>query len=912
MSSQELHKQAINENEIAYDSNQATSKKGRKHKKLEDKQELKKPIDGKQQFGDKSICRLCQVSTMSTLTIICIRCHFKYHQECIRKQNKEPQFQDGIKWHCLSCIDRIAKRKLKESKPQKKKQCNQIQEFFQKTLQPQEDKIKKLTEFQILYPTYIQQGRVTFPILDEYLTAYQGLFNIEPKKKPALRIDPAIPQEIFEDVLKIWDSYNNMNEIISDILQEQQMETQLQTNNIGTLIHFQDNHTLYNQKSRIEIYLTLQHNPQELILFFCYFYLKQLIEDLDIEQMQKQQYKIPYWQLMGYLWYTNRQRYYQLIRDDVKSLPTNIFKQGILYLPDYLIDFGDYKNINKLTKLVIALVDGIETLKRTQFLYQYRTENILTNNRMKTQLGIQIKEQRSKQMEINKEIIESDGNYQMAKSKLLEDGLSRVETQKFIKQKESAQKQCQKLKQQSQKLEKEINILIERFNQQEKELAIIQISSLVLNPSVFLGYDNKNSQYYFFLWESDKIFVCMKHSIIDDEVSQWGYYDITDINILMEVFCQKGVKENSLRNNILELQRAKLLIVYQNKEEEEQKEDKLKNSQNNSEIDDAENNSNNSVKDNNINSLENLDIDMLIQEFLNIENMLTEYLNQRNSRWCSSEIRNQFLKSFQNVIVKKLDKNYNEQDLAPFCKAIEYFVDNTMLQEKLELRPEEEVNEDENLQLNKDDESYQQQNRKRKVVEDDSSAEQPLQTALQQLEQLDTGKVRIRKLPMKLFGTYYETLRLNLIEQLKKDCNLVKLKICLEILGQIIQDYLNRKITQQIVTQIPDKKKVEEINVKKQIPIEPIIEPEIKVQNLRQRVKFQQQSIYMESKWDDKCKKCGLGGKVICCDTCPKVFHTKCLGLKEVPKGKWNCLVCLSNFERQVKTRATIKKLENH
>lgn len=48
---------------------------------------------------------------------------------------------------------------------------------------------------------------------------------------------------------------------------------------------------------------------------------------------------------------------------------------------------------------------------------------------------------------------------------------------------------------------------------------------------------------------------------------------------------------------------------------------------------------------------------------------------------------------------------------------------------------------------------------------------------------MDSGKVRVRKLPMKLFGTYYETLRLNLIEQLKFDCNLPKMKICLEVLG---------------------------------------------------------------------------------------------------------------------------------
>lgn len=33
---------------------------------------------------------------------------------------------------------------------------------------------------------------------------------------------------------------------------------------------------------------------------------------------------------------------------------------------------------------------------------------------------------------------------------------------------------------------------------------------------MFLGYDSKNSQYYFFLFEPDKIFVCMRHSFIDE------------------------------------------------------------------------------------------------------------------------------------------------------------------------------------------------------------------------------------------------------------------------------------------------------------------------------------------------------------------------------------------------------------
>lgn len=42
---------------------------------------------------------------------------------------------------------------------------------------------------------------------------------------------------------------------------------------------------------------------------------------------------------------------------------------------------------------------------------------------------------------------------------------------------------------------------------------------------------------------------------------------------------------------------------------------------------------------------------------------------------------------------------------------------------------------------------------------------------------------------------------------------------------------------------------------------------------------------------NDECAMCGESGEVLCCDYCPKVYHLKCVGLKqnEIPKGKWRC-----------------------
>ena len=42
------------------------------------------------------------------------------------------------------------------------------------------------------------------------------------------------------------------------------------------------------------------------------------------------------------------------------------------------------------------------------------------------------------------------------------------------------------------------------------------------------------------------------------------------------------------------------------------------------------------------------------------------------------------------------------------------------------------------------------------------------------------------------------------------------------------------------------------------------------------------------------CALCGLGGFVLCCETCDKMFHLKCADppLKDVPKNDWFCQLC--------------------
>uniref|UniRef100_A0A915I9G3 Nucleosome-remodeling factor subunit BPTF n=1 Tax=Romanomermis culicivorax TaxID=13658 RepID=A0A915I9G3_ROMCU len=47
---------------------------------------------------------------------------------------------------------------------------------------------------------------------------------------------------------------------------------------------------------------------------------------------------------------------------------------------------------------------------------------------------------------------------------------------------------------------------------------------------------------------------------------------------------------------------------------------------------------------------------------------------------------------------------------------------------------------------------------------------------------------------------------------------------------------------------------------------------------------------------DDDCRDCGKAGDLLCCDSCPAVYHLGCLNppLKEAPDDKWQCPVCTS------------------
>ncbi|XP_075493034.1 uncharacterized protein LOC142530967 isoform X1 [Primulina tabacum] len=49
---------------------------------------------------------------------------------------------------------------------------------------------------------------------------------------------------------------------------------------------------------------------------------------------------------------------------------------------------------------------------------------------------------------------------------------------------------------------------------------------------------------------------------------------------------------------------------------------------------------------------------------------------------------------------------------------------------------------------------------------------------------------------------------------------------------------------------------------------------------------------------DDLCSICKEGGKLLCCDNCPRAFHPECVPLSSIPQGKWYCKYCENMFQK--------------
>ncbi|CAK8535332.1 unnamed protein product [Lathyrus sativus] len=60
----------------------------------------------------------------------------------------------------------------------------------------------------------------------------------------------------------------------------------------------------------------------------------------------------------------------------------------------------------------------------------------------------------------------------------------------------------------------------------------------------------------------------------------------------------------------------------------------------------------------------------------------------------------------------------------------------------------------------------------------------------------------------------------------------------------------------------------------------------------------------------DECRLCGMDGTLLCCDGCPAVYHSRCIGVMKmyIPEGEWYCPECKINMTGPTIARGTSLK----
>ncbi|KAL5081861.1 hypothetical protein RYX36_010282 [Vicia faba] len=60
----------------------------------------------------------------------------------------------------------------------------------------------------------------------------------------------------------------------------------------------------------------------------------------------------------------------------------------------------------------------------------------------------------------------------------------------------------------------------------------------------------------------------------------------------------------------------------------------------------------------------------------------------------------------------------------------------------------------------------------------------------------------------------------------------------------------------------------------------------------------------------DECRLCGMEGTLLCCDGCPAVYHSRCIGVMKmyIPEGEWYCPECKINMTEPTIARGTSLK----
>ena len=408
-----------------------------------------------------------------------------------------------------------------------------------------------------------------------------------------------------------------------------------------------------------------------------------------------------------------------------------------------------------------------------------------------------------------------------------------------------------------------------------------------------LGVDGREYKYFFFPWENDRIYIkCKSKGKIKYEWRELTNED--DIKELGLKLSEKGIKENALKNKLRKLYPKRM--SFKKEENSQIKEDieiifknescayintLRKFNTSNKQID-----MNYYIKYSKFS--ESTDYDIIANELLSLEEMISEYLSNDKKEWESFEVRTN-IKAWLSCINKidqyaKLLIMFNERNKSPYKS-----------------------------------DAFQQNN---KIITDDD-IEQNEYSPIDingNLDPFATNPTEVPANKTKLWSKEFESYALEdiYIEYLNNvsSSHMIMFAIfmfhALRIdLGKR-RDYYKRR-NEELIDEIKDAKPKEETKNENQSDNEDDDDDKSDedYKSTRYTSKLRKTKKEKEKKkcidWNETCMHCGEFGDLICCEDCPNVTHLQCEGLKKEPEI-WRCPDCIYKLANRRITRSIANK----
>ena len=501
----------------------------------------------------------CKVCKDGGSLVLCSNCTRSYHLQCAHLKEKDLPVGP---WVCTFCFPTIDKKFREEAAKLEKTQKSSKELEIRTCLNSLNSNLKAraVRDLEKNFPQYVRSGKIVYPIEDKLLENNPELHQVSQPKKIPSPFPLPVPGHFASDLLYITDFVYNFESVLKlSHFTVEQLYSSLQSKEETSLLK--------------ELHMALICELIEVVMASDLDSLGSVCKFLHSLYVLKDTFDIS--EFLPYSWLALLQ---ELLR--VKT-----FRE---YSEDTVVQKVNQKTEDRDLETCYFSLSYKEKVGILVFLVNccFESKNI--------------HEELVRRVEEKSQLNKEKANY-YSEAKALEQKLKdENKSQSMTRKAQSTQEKTKKLYTQ-----------IEDLN---RKIESIQLRTLPL------GLDRDLNEYYFFQFDSSKVYVKTSNSSRKTNPNWYAFYKQSDIDHLLSVLYSKGVRESKLIEG-LKWAKPKLVDSEESSTSSEQTEEPKPYTNKFSEFEPVHN-----------------DLDSVKKILLDVEKSFTEYLEEGNKHWEKPEV----------------------------------------------------------------------------------------------------------------------------------------------------------------------------------------------------------------------------------------------------------------------------------